>query len=267
MKYSHLTSPEIERLAPGLTAVVPMGAVEQHGPHLPVITDALIAQELADRVDVVLNDSIAVLPAIWCGSSHHHLGFPGTVSVRSAVLIDTIFDIVDCLKRSGFRRIFLLNGHGGNQTPFAEALYRANLAHRGEHEPWVAAASYWNLAADELARQSFMETPRLSHACEYETSLMLALRPELVRTPRIAAAAGVGSRFYDPTGMNPSSVFVCQSFDQMTANGAMGAPEKATAEKGHKLLELITRVLVDFLTEFPGWKRAAFETGNRKRTS
>jgi creatinine amidohydrolase len=256
MKYAHLTSPEAQ-LAPNLTAVLPIGAVEQHGPHLPVITDAAVAEELGRRVDLVIGDQIAVLPTLWCGSSHHHMGFPGTVSIRSSVLVDTLTDIIGCLKHTGFRRIFILNGHGGNQTPFAEALYRVNLAHLGESEPWVAAASYWNIAARELAEQDFMETPRLSHACEYETSLMLAMRAEGIKTARRGASQGIGSKFYDPSGMDPSRVVVCQSFHQMTRNGALGAPEKATAEKGEKLFALITGVLVEFLTEFPQWRRAS----------
>jgi creatinine amidohydrolase len=266
MKYAHLTSPELGQLAPSLMAVLPLGALEQHGPHLPVITDAAIAEELARRVDEVMPADVAVLPTIWCGSSHHHLGFPGTVSVRSSVLVDTLTDIIVCLKHTGFRRIFLLNGHGGNQTPFAEALYRVNLAYRGPDEPWVAAASYWNLAARELAEQTFMETPRLSHACEYETSLMLALRSDWVREPRAGAVVDFGSRFYDPSGMSLSSVFVCQSFDQMTPNGALGAPEKASVEKGRELFALLTEALVRFLREFAQWKRAPFGQNGRSCT-
>lgn len=255
MKYSELTSPELGQRAPGLIAVLPLAAIEQHGDHLPVVTDTAIADELSRRIDAALPEQIAILPTLWCGSSHHHKGFPGTLSLRSETYVHVLIDLVDSLIDTGFQRIFLLNCHGGNQTPFAEALYRLNLKHQGPDEPWVAAASYWNLAAKELAAQTFMETPKLSHACEYETSLMQALRLDWIKGPGTGESGGIGSKFFDPTGYVPSRVVVSKTFDQLSANGAIGSPEKATPEKGEQLYQLVTEVLVDFLTEFSTWKQ------------
>jgi len=258
MKFIELTSPKIARLAPDRIAVLPLAAIEQHGNHLPVVTDTAIAEELARRVEAQLPDKIVLLPTLWCGSSHHHRSFPGTLSIGSGTYTQVLVDLVESLIASGFRRIFLLNCHGGNQTPFSEALYRLNLQHKGPDEPWIAAASYWNLASRELAEQTFMETPRLSHACEYETSLMLALRLDWVRSPVTGESEGLGSQYYDPLGYTPSRVVVCQSFDQLSSDGALGSPEKGTAEKGNQLYDLITRAVVDFLNEFATWKRRTF---------
>lgn len=260
MNYSDLTSPEIGRLAPELIAVLPLAAIEQHGNHLPVVTDTAIADELGRRVNAALPGRIVLLPTLWCGSSHHHKGFPGALSLRSETLVAVLLDLVESLIHTGFRRIFLLNCHGGNQTPFAEALYRLNLKYQGDGEPWIAAASYWNLAAPELAAQTFMDTPRLSHACEYETSLMMALRPDAVKAPATGESSGIGSAYYDPLGYQPSRVVVCQSFHQLSANGALGSPEKASPEKGEQLLRLITGAIVEFLEEFAAWKRLSFPT-------
>ena len=254
MKYGDLTSPELGRRAPELVAVLPLAAIEQHGDHLPVVTDTAIAEELARRVEAALPDRIALLPTLWCGSSHHHLGFPGTLSLRSETYVHLLIDLVESLIHTGFGRIFLLNCHGGNQTPFAEALYRLNLAHRGAAEPWIAAASYWNLAAPELAAQTFMETPKLSHACEYETSLMLALRLDWVVGPGRGEDGSIGSAFYDPLNYQPSRVVVSRRFDQLSSNGALGSPEKASAEKGRLLYPLIAEAIVNFLNEFATWK-------------
>ena len=258
MKYAELVSPDLGRLAPGLIAVLPLAAIEQHGGHLPVVTDTAIADELARRVERALPEKIALLPTLWCGSSHHHKGFPGTLSLSSTTYVQVLVDLIEGLIEGGFQRIFLLNCHGGNQTPFAEALYRINLKSHGATEPWIAAASDWNLAAKELAGQTFMSTPKLSHACEYETSLMMALRLDWIKGPGQGESGGIGSAYYDPLNYEPSRVVVARSFHQLSANGALGSPEKASPEKGEKLFALLTDAIVDFLDDFAGWEQRSF---------
>lgn len=150
----------------------------------------------------------------------------------------------------------MLNGHGGNVIPFNEALYRLNLKHRDDpEEPWVAASSYWTLAARQMKEAGIMESPKLTHACEFETSMMLALRKDWVKMDLAQGdRCAHDSEFYDPLGYEPSRVTVVRSFHQLTPHGAMGNPEKATAEKGEKLFELISESVADFLREFRGWK-------------
>lgn len=255
MHFLDCTSPQLARLAPDRVAVLPLGAVEQHGQHLPVSTDTAIVSELARRTEAALPDQVVLLPTLWLGSSHHHLTFAGTLSLSSATYQRVLVEAIESLLSSGFHRIFLLNGHGGNQTPFASALYELALAHRAASPlPWIAAESYWRLAAPALAVQKFMETPALTHACEYETSLMRALREDLVR-PELAKGTRVdrGSKFYDPLGYRLSQVTICETFEQMTPHGAMGDPSLATAEKGRKLFDVITAEIVAFVKEFGTW--------------
>lgn len=244
MIYGEQTSPVLGALAPNLIAVLPLAATEQHGDHLPVITDTAITNEIVRRVELAMSQEILVLPTLWAGCSDHHMGFPGALSISSGTYVHVLCDLVNSLIKTGFRRIFILNGHGGNQTPFAEALYRLNLEHAGPNEPWIAAASYWNLAAPELAAQSFMESSRLSHACEYETSLMLALNKDYADMTR---AKGT-------TPLMDSRVTVAQSFHQFTPNGAVGHPELATAGKGERLYEIISAATVNFLRDFSQWE-------------
>lgn len=255
MIYGDLTSPILGRKAPRSIALLPLAAVEQHGSHLPVITDTVLVTEIARRAEAKLPSKVTLLPTLWAGCSHHHLGFPGTISISSETYINVLQDLVDSLIATGYRRIVLLNGHGGNIVPASEALYRLALKHQGPRPPWVTLASYWQVAARELAAQTFMESPRLTHACEYETSMMLALRTEWVDL-RLAKGrrAPRHSRYYDPLGYQTSRVSVCETFDQMTDTGAMGSPEKATALKGRKLFDLISNVVVDFLKDFSTWK-------------
>jgi creatinine amidohydrolase len=255
MIYGDLTSPDLGRIAPDTVALLPLAAVEQHGNHLPVVTDTALVTEIAQRAEAALPDTVALLPTLWAGSSHHHFGFPGTVSIRSETYILVLKDLVDSLIASGFRRIVLLNGHGGNVGPANEALYRISLEHQGLDAPWVTCATYWRLAAQELAAQTFMESPNLTHACEYETSMMMGLRTEWIHLDR---AQGVRterrSKFYDPLGYSPSKVSVCETFGQMTNTGAMGHPERATREKGNQLFQLISQSVIEFLAEFSNWK-------------
>ncbi len=250
MIFGDLGSRDIARIAPDMIAMLPLGAVEQHGDHLPVITDTAIVTEFARRAEVLLPDHVVLLPTFWTGSSHHHLSFPGTLSISSETFVRVVMDILECLVSSGFQRIFLLNGHGGNQTPFAEALYRISLIHRA---PRIAAQSYWKLAANELAEQNFMATSALSHACEYETSLMLALGAAVKMPLAHGESPQRISQFYDPLDRGSSRVVVSETFDQLSLNGALGSPEKATADKGERLFNLITETIISFLKDFKQW--------------
>jgi len=255
MIYGELTSPDLARIAPKSIALLPIAAVEQHGRHLPVITDTALVTEVARRAEAALPKKVALLPTLWAGCSHHHMGFPGTVSIQSDTYVRVLKDLVDSLIAAGFRRIVLLNGHGGNVNPAAEAMYRVALEHPGTDAPWVACATYWRVAGRELAAQKFMESPNLTHACEFETSLMLGLRTDWVK---MGLAKGRRcerrSKFYDPLGYTPSRVAISETFAQMTDLGAMGSPEKATAEKGRKLFDLISPAVEEFLKDFATWK-------------
>jgi len=255
MIYGELTSPELGRRAPKTVALLPIAATEQHGDHLPVITDTALVAEIARRAEAGLPKKVALLPTLWVGSSHHHLGFPGTLSIRSETYILVLKDLIDSLLSAGFRRIVLLNGHGGNVVPAAEALYRVALEHPESAAPWVVNATYWHVARRELAAQKFMESPNLTHACEFETSMMLGLRTDWVKMNKARGRrAERHSRFYDPLGYTPSRVSVSETFAQMTETGAMGNPAKATAEKGGKLFDLIVPAVIEFLDEFSNWK-------------
>lgn len=255
MIYGELTSPELGRIASKTIALLPIAATEQHGNHLPVITDTALVTEIARRAEAALPKKVALLPTLWVGSSHHHLGFAGTMSIQSETYVRVLKDMMDCLLGSGFKRIVLLNGHGGNVNPAAEALYRVALEHPEANAPWVTCATYWGLARRELASQKFMESPNLTHACEFETSMMLGLRTDWVQMSKAKGRrVERHSKFYDPLSYTPSRVSVGETFAHMTDIGAMGSPEKATAAKGKKLFDLITPSVIEFLDEFSTWK-------------
>ena len=116
MKWAELRWPEMKQLDRANTVVIlPTGSMEQHGPHLPLQVDHFIANRLAEDLEKRMPE-VLILPPVWAGASAHHMDFPGTITLRPRVFIDLLREICGCLRHHGFRRIVLLNGHGGNRS-------------------------------------------------------------------------------------------------------------------------------------------------------
>jgi creatinine amidohydrolase len=258
MKYGELKRPDIEKLDKAHTVVVlPLGSLEQHGPHLPLLTDSLIGGDIAARVEAALPETVLLLPVQWLGSSDHHLKFPGTISLPSELYIELVRHTCECILAAGFRRLFLLLSHGGNDVPCQEAIYRLAMRHRERDDFWIASAGWW-LLADDVLKLPEMETPRPTHACEYETSMVLALRGDLVdMTQAQGQTVRVESKYYvaSLSGGRRSKVHVSLPFERLTATGAIGRPDLGTVEKGHKLLDAVGARVIDFVREFAHWER------------
>lgn len=241
--------------------IVPIGSLEQHGEHLPLLTDTLINTELCRRAEAELGDEALFLPMLYLGASDHHRRFPGTVSISNNVYTLMLEDIVESLIGSGFTRIALFNSHGGNGGPGSAALYNAQMRHRDERDLWLVMATWFAMAAPQIAKLDVLETQdHVTHSCELETSMILRVRPELVR---MEAASGANiafeSAFYSADSSGSSRVMVARSFEQVTRTGALGHPEASTADKGERLYEVVAREFVSFVREFAGWK--TFEPG------
>jgi creatinine amidohydrolase len=188
------TRTEAAERAARTMVVLPIGALEQHGPHLPLATDTLLVQYVAQAaVDSVADQVPAVVaPPLPYGYSHHHLPFGGTASMGIEQLLGTLRGIVGSLLDSGFGAVFILNGHGGNQEIVSLVARDVGLS-RGAY---VGAGSYFEMARPALlaaGAQAMGEIP--GHAGVFETSLMLAAHPELVQlseAPRRQAGKAVG---------------------------------------------------------------------------
>jgi creatinine amidohydrolase len=227
--------------------VVPLGSMEQHGHHLPLLTDTMGCIEIARRAEQELGDLALFTPMLWIGASDHHLGFPGTVSVHNATYTAMIEEILESLIGAGFRRIVLLNSHGGNAAPGGAALYEVEMRHREETDLWLAMATWFSLAAPQIAAIDALEQKRVTHACELETSMILTLRPELVR---LEAARGAHTPF--PSQFT-SRVTVQRPFEFRSETGALGHPELGTAEKGEAMLQAGVEQVVAFVRELASW--------------
>jgi creatinine amidohydrolase len=241
----------------GLTdkvAIVPLGSMEQHGHHLPLLTDTLIGAEIARRAEQALGDTALFMPMLWVGASDHHLHFPGTVSVHNATYTQMIEEILESLIGAGFRRIVLLNSHGGNIAPASEALYKVQIRRRDEQDLWLVLATWFSLAGPQIAAIEALEQKQVTHACELETSMILYLRPELVH---MEAARGAHtpypSAFYSQDSSRPSRVVIRRPFEQISQTGALGHPECATPDKGEALLAVAVEQVVACVREVASW--------------
>lgn len=256
MQLGQLASPEAGDRRDHVV-VCPLGSFEQHGNHLPLLTDSMIGGEIARRLEALLPDGYLFLPTLWLGASHHHLHFPGTVSVSQDVYIKVVEDVVESLVGAGFRRIFLLNAHAGNIVPAQAALTNVQIRRRKEHpDLFLAFASWFDIARETVSSLEGVRQKAVSHACEWETSAVEAIDPKLVRNElRSGARCTPPSRWFDPYYAAPSRVSVARTMEQGTSTGAFGWPELSSAEKGERILEAAVTEIRAFLGEFRTWTR------------
>jgi creatinine amidohydrolase len=240
-----LTRDEARAAAPNTLLVLPVGATEQHGPHLPIGVDTYTVTHIARAAaEIVGQLPVLVAPTLPFGSSHHHLPFGGTLSLGTETYYRLLVDLAESLIVCGFRRIFILNGHGGNSELIQ--LVARDLALK--HPAHLAAAPYWTIAWDALvAAQAHANAGLPGHAGTFETSLILALRPELVREPRPHRDAPAGS---DPRGFQPYRAELHGAWQRI--EGYTDSPDQASAEQGQRYLAIIVREVAQALVEFYG---------------
>ncbi|MCC7085055.1 MAG: creatininase family protein [Pirellulales bacterium] len=251
MKWQELKWPAVQALDKQLPVVIPLGSVEQHGHHLPLCTDTLQVSAIADALEAELENQVLMLPTLWLGSSHHHLDFPGTLSIRPSLYTRLLQDLTTSILHSGFKRLFFLNGHGGNETPAAQALMELASTDELAQDALLAMASWWTVGKPDR-EQLCLQSPAISHACEYETSLMLWLRPELVD---ITKASDVAPAIDSPWLTGTKRVALYQRFASMTTTGNLDTPTLGTADKGKAIFDAVVVDIVGFIKDFVHWPR------------
>jgi len=218
------------------TVIIPICSIEQHGPHLPLGTDTFIGEVLAVKIAEKLGKTL-VAPAVTPGCSQHHMGFPGTLTLKPETLMRIIRDICTCLVKHGFKRIILLPTHGGNFAPIKTLIMELAMEFKDviiisplELEEFINITN--NLMAEYGA--SFKEAG--SHAGATETSMMLAIRNELVRMDK--AIEGY-------TGEYTTSQLFSHGVKAISEIGVLGNPKKASKEAGEKILEKLSEYYVE----------------------
>ncbi len=235
--------------------LLPLGAIEQHGPHLSVSTDTDIVTQIAQQIEKILPNEVLLCPTLPFGSSHHHLSFGGTISIAPELYTQVLIDLVNSLVISGFQKIVLLNGHGGNITPAKQALAVLSKRFDVTHQPTIALATYWEVGGKAFAGEPPMQSPALSHACEYETSMMLHLFADKVWMDRVERAQRPESNGYIPWEDDEPyrGVTVFKQTEFISSNGSSGEPQLGTAEKGKHLIDHAVKALVTFIESFKNW--------------
>lgn len=235
--------------------ILPVGSMEQHGHHLPLLTDTMIGSEIIERAKAEVGDEALFLPMLWVGASDHHRTFPGTVSISNNVYVQLLEDMIESLIGSGFRRILLVNSHGGNIMPGNMALYNVQRRHRDRFDLYLASCTWFVVAAPQIANIDLLEQKHVTHASELETSMILRLRPELVKMD-VARGTNIPfeSAFYSPDSSQRSRVSVAKMFEHVTEVGALGHPEIATTEKGEELFATAVAEVVGLIREIASWE-------------
>ena len=231
MKLAEMTSFEVDKLSRDVVVLLPVAALEQHSRHLPVFTDSILCGTIAEAVEANLPKDVLLLPVLWTGASSHHADFAGTVSIELDTYIEMLCQILRSLLDHGFKKAFILNGHGGNLDPIHVAL---RLLSREYPDANLAGGNYWFIAGDSIA--NILAGPRkvVGHACEMETSGIMAVRPDLVRKALIRD---------DPEQDDPRLVgtFVPLDMKRHTKQGGIGHATLASPAKGKRLMAAIVK--------------------------
>jgi creatinine amidohydrolase len=253
-RYEKMTWEEVDRAAvAGRVVVIPAGTLEDHGRHLPIDTDVVIAQVVCLAAAERIPDEVVVLPPITHGYSPHHIDFPGTLSIGWKTFVDHVVDLTRGLAHHGFRKMLLVNGHGSNRPVLDMASRLTMVEHPHVHCGFL---SWWELTSVRERFAAVRESEWTAHACELETSAYLALDPahvDMSKAERDVSFEKSPHFWSDLLGAPPpgyrNSVALTEYWSTVTKDGVKGDPTVATAEKGKIAIDAAADELVDVIRE------------------
>jgi len=247
MKWDLLTSPRLAALDRRIPLILCVTATEQHGPHLPLATDRLIAEYFCSRLEEALPDRVLILPTQAVGCSQHHMDFAGSLSLRHETFIECVVDVADSALAHGFTRLILFNSHGGNLASAQVAMERIGLAHP---ECRVVLATWWRIAAEELIKLNDGGPGSVGHACEFETSLLSLIAPSLIDEPAIQPGRNP-CEFEWAKGdlLRSPHAHYYRTMRQQTTDGTFGDPTRAGENKGRAIADAVVLALKKIVTD------------------
>jgi creatinine amidohydrolase len=241
-----------EAIGRGPVVMLPFGTVEDHGPHLPISTDNTILEAICQETARRAAGDVLLMPLVAYGLDEHHMDFPGTVTVDMQTLIGYVADVAISAARHGFTHLLIVNGHGSN-APIADLAARKVVLETGA----VCGAMSPNAAIDlTLAEPTLSEMRRsepggIAHAGEFETALMLHLRPDLVQMDKAVKELGqLKIDYFNWDHPEPSILSWQDWWSRMSASGVCGDPTVATAAFGEALFETIVENMLRFVRAF-----------------
>lgn len=254
-RYAEMTWPECKAAADqGRVAVVPVGTYEDHGHHLPIDVDVVLSSEICERAVARIPAEAVLAPSVTHGYSPHHMDFPGTITIKWDTFVNYVRDVCCSLAHHGFTRILLVNGHGSN-APLVEMAARLTILET-EGRVLCANVNHWGLRkareVGKVVRES--DFGGTSHAGEFETSLYLALKPELAQMDkavdeRSPLPASFQTDLLAGKRADGSIATLMPYWSTMSVSGTRGDATKATREKGEKFLEAGIEGLIELVRE------------------
>ena len=245
--WSRLKAQELRSLAAANAVVIlPIASIEQHGPHLPVMTDTRLGHEVAIRAarKAYASRPTIVTPVVWSGLSEHHMPFGGTLTISHETFRRVIKDLIVSLIRHGFHDVLILNSHGGNIIAMQQVVDELS----SQVDATIVATSYTVEAGDAMGAL-LEDQDGIQHACEGETAMMMVCEPDLVDTSDLSSLATERVGFLKAGHAS----YRWRPFFHTTGNGVSGIPEKATAEKGEKLLEVASDAIAALILDNATW--------------
>jgi len=233
--------------------LIPVATIEDHGLHLPIDTDVVIAESVCRRTAALIPDEVVLLPPIHIGYSPHHIDGPGVLTAQWDVFIQYVKGITSNLAYHGFRKMLLVNGHGSNR-PLLDLATRLTVVENPDVQ--CATLSWWDLKQVQETVAAFRESEWTGHACELETSIYLAVAPEDVQMDKARKdlTPYISKHFWaDLVGQAPpgyaNAVAMTEYWSTVSETGTWGDPTVATAEKGEAILAAASAELVEILRE------------------
>lgn len=247
MELADLTWPAVAALPKSTPVVFPIAALEQHGRHMPLFTDSMLLGEVLRRVKLTpVAAKCLFAPLQWLGNSHHHLDFPGTLSASPRVYLDILKDLATCFLVHGFTRIVFINGHGGNITPYQQALFELKQHYRDRRDVLLVGLTYWEAGANPAEVLPGLVQTQMGHACEWETSMVLRLNPQWV-VGDVAQVPEV------PHGRALAPGYRAWVMPDRSEPGHIGTPAAATAAKGEALFAHFAAAVAAYLERVVDW--------------
>ncbi|WP_369684118.1 creatininase family protein [Haloarchaeobius sp. FL176] len=239
VRLEEMVWPEVEAaLEDGTrTAIVSVGSIEQHGPHLPLNMDTLDGDELSRRIAAQLGDAVAA-PTIRPGCSGHHMAFPGTISIPPETLMDVIRGYCRSLDEHGFEHVVLVPTHGGNFGPVRTVAPDVARQIDATVIPLADLDEHMQLLNEGLNDAGIDYEQDVIHAGAAETAVVLAVDEELVRLEDIESG---------PEGDISTARLLSEGFKTITENGVLGDPTEATAEAGETIIQHVVDTYVDHI--------------------
>ncbi len=251
--WNRMTAEEIgARAAADAIVLLPVASTEQHGPHLGTGVDTFLVTEGCRRIAalVAAKRPIVVAPTVWMGLAEHHMAYGGSFTLGADTYHALLRDLCRSILRAGFRKILIVNGHGGNIAALSTLV--TDLTQ--ELSAPIAVTTLYSIATEQGAYKGVLEDQDgVQHACEAETSMMLAVAPDCVRRDRMAEAYnGKGVDRARRLGTTPP-IQIWRSHKQISSCGVLGDARKASPEKGERLLDIAAEGLAAALIGGQPW--------------